>query len=360
MPARQRGAPRARQTAWSFAALRVRFVRAALLFVSIVKTALDSALPVSEALHHILAQQFKKLRSLEDAVRSDENTVGLHIDVVRSPESIEAVHDMRVACRRLNSGFRFGRGYFPHKRVEKLSPVLESLRDTLGAARNLDVQLAALSAFGAAASPQDREALAGLTAAWARDRAEQQSALEQLLRGSAYADWVKRMDAFFEPDPHEPGPRVAEKIPALLWKLYGSVRAYETCLEQAPLSTLHALRIEVKRLRYALEFFREPLTAPGDKAPRPNELIESLVALQDLLGEIQDAVVGGESAALYLGAEIARDTGDMPPNEFHAVAAYKNYLTAQIESRRRRVPELYAAVSGTWFRESLGTVAARL
>lgn len=337
---------RAPQDFRHFAAPRARFVRAAFLFVSVVKTVIDSAMPVSEALCQILEQQFMKLRELENGARA--------------PENVEAVHDMRVACRRLKSGFRFGRAYLPHKRVERLFPVLESLRDSLGAARNLDVQLAALSAYCAGASARDRGALTGLNTAWARARAEQQSALEHLLGDGAYADWAKRMESFLDTTVQEPGPCVAEIIPALLWKQYGRVRAYETHLAGAPMSTLHALRIEVKRLRYGLEFFRDPLTAPGNLAPRPNELIESLIALQDLLGEMQDAVVGGELAAEYLTAEIARDSGNAGVDEFHGVAAYQNSLHAQIQARRKRVPELYAALTGSWFRDSLGTVTARL
>lgn len=302
-------------------------------------------MPVSDALRRILALQFKKLRALEEAVGA--------------PPNIEAVHDMRVACRRLNSAFRLGRAYFP-KRVEKLHPVLELLRDTLGAARNSDVLSAALFEYRARGSRADNVALDGLAAAWMHARAEQQCALEQLLDSRAYAEWTARMAEFLDETKVEPSPRVAEKIPALIWKQYGVVRAYETRLDDAAMPILHALRIEVKRLRYTLEFFREPLTAPGDAAPRPLELIQSLIALQDLLGEMQDAEVGDAAVTRYLIAQTARESGDMPASEFHALAAYQNFLRAQIQARRGRVPEQYGALTAPWFRESLGAVTARL
>lgn len=296
-------------------------------------------------MRHILALQFKKMRALEQAVGA--------------AQSIEAVHDMRVACRRLNSAFRLGRAYLP-KRVEKLHPVLELLRDMLGAARNSDVLSAALSDYRANGSPENNVALDGLAAAWMYARAEEQSALEQLLNGSAYAEWTARMAEFLDETTVEPSPRVAEKIPALIWKQYGVVRAYETRLDDAAMRTLHALRIEVKRLRYTLEFFREPLTAPGDRAPHPRELIQSLIALQDLLGEMQDAGVGDESVTRYLIAQTARGAGDTLAGEFHALAAYQHFLRAQIQARRGRVRELYDALTAPWFRDSLGAVTARL
>ena len=49
--------------------------------------------------------------------------------------------------------------------------------------------------------------------------------------------------------------------------------------------TLHALRIDCKYLRYNLEFLRHLLGAEGE------QLIAPLIALQDVLGELNDAVV---------------------------------------------------------------------
>ena len=44
---------------------------------------------------------------------------------------------------------------------------------------------------------------------------------------------------------------------------YERVRAYETIITWADVATLHALRIEGKRLRYTLECFSEVLPAPS-------------------------------------------------------------------------------------------------
>lgn len=294
-------------------------------------------------MRYILAQQFKKLRALEDAARTQD---------------LEAVHDMRVACRRVNSAFRFGRAYLPRKRVEPLLPVLENLRDTLGAARNLDVLTVALAEYRAHAP--EAAALERLAAAWVEQRAHAQRALEQLLDGDAYADWRAQMDAFLEESTAETTQRVADEIPARLWRQYGKVRAYETRLADAALPLLHALRIEVKRLRYALEFFREPLTAPGDANPKPQDLIDALIALQDLLGEMQDAVVGEQFVTQYLIARVEGETNAVDAAEFHALTRYQHFLRAQVETRRVQAPQYYAALVAPWFREALGALTARL
>lgn len=308
-----------------------------------MKLEITAVMPVSQAMRYILARQFRKLRASEDAVRAAEN--------------VEAIHAMRVACRRMKSALRFGRAYLAQKQLAPELPMLEALRDTLGAARNLDVLQSALQAYRARAEAPTDAALNGLADAWRNARAEHQTALLQLLNSRAYAEWTERMDAFLAADAESAAPRVADEIPARLWKQYGIVRAYEPRVADAPPPTLHALRIEVKRLRYALEFFSAPLTAPTQRAPQPRDLIDALIALQDALGAMQDAVVGGEFVTRYAVAQAERV---IHPAEFHALTAYQNELRAQIQTRRAQAAPFYAALVSSWFRDSLGALTARM
>ena len=62
------------------------------------------------------------------------------------------------------------------------------------------------------------------------------------------------------------------------------MRAYGPVIPWADLPTLHALRVDAKRLRYAIEFLAPVL------GPRHELLVERLVALQDHLGALNDAV----------------------------------------------------------------------
>src|SRR6185436_5914577 len=73
---------------------------------------------------------------------------------------------------------------------------------------------------------------------------------------------------------------VSQVLPAEVWSHYGAIRAFETGIQWASVETLHELRIEGKRLRYVLEFFREVL------GPSVEQVIGAIVALQDLLGEL--------------------------------------------------------------------------
>ncbi len=293
------------------------------------------------AARQVISHQFDKLLGFEEAVRAGKD--------------VESVHDMRVACRRLNSAFRLFRTYLAKKNVRKLRPVLEQLRDALGAARNLDVLLAELDAFRARAEPELEHDLEPVRAAWQHERAQAQAALVRLFGSSAYGEWVERMETFLTGSHDDSTPTVAQVVPALVWKRYGVVRGFEAQLSTAALEELHALRIEIKRLRYTLEFFAE---AFGEK---PMQLIEPLVALQDQLGAIQDAVVGGQALTDFIAAQAraAQHAGETI-GSFQGVAAYRAHLQERIHLRRAQLPEHWRVVMSREYRSMLGQVTARL
>ncbi len=293
------------------------------------------------AARQILAHQFSKLERVEPDVRAAND--------------VEAVHDMRVACRRINSAFRLFKAYLPNKRVKKLRGVMEQLRDTLGAARNLDVLSADLDAFAENVSDTERAQLQLIRDEWNQQRASQQNALLTLLDSAEFAKWCKRMEQFLAEEDTGATSRVADVLPALLWRQYGAVRAYETRLNQATLEELHALRIDIKRLRYTLEFFAD---AFGDK---PTQLIEPLIALQDQLGLMQDAVVAGQALTAFIvtQARTAQEQGALLA-DFQAIAAYHAHLQNRITELRAQLPAQCLIITNTAYRELLAQTAARL
>lgn len=293
------------------------------------------------AARKILAHQFSKLERVE----SD----------VRAANDVEAVHDMRVACRRINSAFRLFKAYLPNKRVKKLRGVMEQLRDTLGAARNLDVLGADLETYATNASDVERAQLNSVLAAWRDERASEQTKLLELLDSADFAKWRERREKFLAENDADASPRVADVLPTLLWKQYGAVRAYETRLNQATLEELHALRIDIKRLRYTLEFFAE---AFGDK---PTEMLEPLVALQDQLGLMQDAVVAGQALTDFIVTQASdAQENNTPLADFQAIAAYHAHLQNRIQELRAQLPERCSMVTDASYRQVLAQATAQL
>jgi CHAD domain-containing protein len=141
-----------------------------------------------------------------------------------------------------------------------------------------------------------------------------------------------------------------------LWKEYGKVRAHQDRLQEESLEELHALRIEIKRLRYTLEFFSETLDAHRKIS---DILIEPLVALQDHLGQIQDAVVTGQELTDFITAEAksAKRTGGASP-EFQAIAAYHSEMQTRITNLRASLPAKWQVVMDASYRRQFGIATA--
>ena len=66
------------------------------------------------------------------------------------------------------------------------------------------------------------------------------------------------------------------------------VRAYDTVLPASDDTVLHALRVEYKQLRYAIEFFQPLLGTSAD------HFLRDVKAMQEILGRINDIAVFSE------------------------------------------------------------------
>ena len=139
-------------------------------------------------------------------------------------------------------------------------------------------------------------------------------------------------------------------LPSELWAHHGAVSAYQSLLPGAPVGALHALRIEGKRLRYLLEFFRDVLDRCAGKA------IEALVALQDHLGEMQDGVVAMGLVREFLAGPEAVATPGAPA----AAARYMESRQARIEELRQTLDRPWSQVAGPALRTCLSKAIAAL
>jgi CHAD domain-containing protein len=175
----------------------------------------------------------------------------------------DAVHDLRVSCRRLRAAIKV----FGVKPLKKLDPLVEHLQDALGEVRDLQLQLRWFEKHGG--TPPARE----------KAFAEKEAALR-----SALSIWALRS-----------APRVLRSLPQIRrdGKLSGKrmrkrlrrriadvSHALEGARSLKPASA-HALRIAAKKLRYEAELLREAFDLEG--------LIEELSGLQDAFGDLHDA-----------------------------------------------------------------------
>ncbi|HEX6688856.1 MAG TPA: CHAD domain-containing protein [Solirubrobacterales bacterium] len=109
------------------------------------------------------------------AVRAAE--VFEHSDGVLDMDDIEALHDMRVATRRLRAALEVFAPAFPAKRHRKALKRVKALADALGERRDRDVAIEFLAGFADEAQQADRAAIEALIE---RLREEQRRANEEL------------------------------------------------------------------------------------------------------------------------------------------------------------------------------------
>jgi triphosphatase len=299
--------------------------------------------PIAEAGRKVLRFHLARMLAAEAGTRSGEN-----------PEDL---HKMRVATRRMRAAWRvFGDG-FRRGRVRRSVGGLRTLAGHLGSVRDLDVLIGLLEAHAAGLDPAEHDALRPLVDAWRAERDRARTALLRYLDSAAYRKFVEEQLAFVEDvgrDVIPAGPtdprRVRDTAPSRLWTAYEGVRAYDSVLRWADLATIHQLRIAGKRLRYAVEFFREPL------GPDVALLIERVTALQDHLGLLHDADVAAGLARSFLVERSAA----LSPASVDAVGRYLGDRERETARLRRTIGPTWRRITSIEFRRALGRAVAQL
>ena len=250
-----------------------------------------------------------------------------HEPGTRLGEDIEELHDMRVATRRMRSAFRvFG----PYFESDKIKPFLKGLRRTgraLGSVRDLDVFMHKAQVYLDKALQEEQFNLDPLLASWQQQRQAAREGMLACLDGKRYQRFVRDFGQFLwtagagavpvpadQPQPHQ----VRHVVPALIYGRYEVVRGYETVVENASIAALHALRIDCKRLRYSLEFFREVLGSEVE------DVIDEVVVIQDHLGNLHDADV-----ACHLLIEFLNQWSEREGRERINIGGVTHYLVAK-------------------------------
>jgi CHAD domain-containing protein len=276
---------------------------------------------------------------------------------VRAGLDVEDVHKMRVATRRQRAAWRvFGEAFRPRP-TRPYRDGLRALARRLGTVRDLDVQLEAAEAYRSARSVDEPAALEPLLVAWRADREIARAALVEELDSDRYRRWVDAagglvlveggsVRAVGPTQPHH----VRDTAPSRIWAAYEGVRAFEPVVPWADVPTLHELRIASKWLRYTIEFVQDAL---GDDAA---ELVSAVTALQDHLGQLQDADVTANLARRFLVDRV----GTLTTGETAAIGRYLVDREREVLRLRRSVGPAWRGVASHEFRDALGRAVAAL
>jgi len=194
----------------------------------------------------------------------------------RKPKSADAIHDLRVAIRRLRQELKTFEAWFETEDVMAVRRSLRKLMDRCGAVRNCDVAIEVLRAAGS----RNRKLMAGLE----KERERTSEELAHKLESWSREDRVRSWRGYLRVKPSSSKESVSQTarllLPAMLEDLFRAGRAASR--PDANHEKMHRFRLKAKRVRYTLELFEGVYGSSTDK------VLESLKALQDKLGAIND------------------------------------------------------------------------
>jgi CHAD domain-containing protein len=279
----------------------------------------------------------------------------LHEPGARLGDDPEELHDLRVAGRRLDAILRQFGTYLPAGLV-RTRPTLKKILRALGEARDLDVALLELDAFNRALSEADQAKLEPLEQHLRSERARSRTRMLSLLDSSAVQKDLDELRlGLAQPSDLTEGPAAPalEVVPELIRTRYKKVRKGADGLTPAsPTESYHAVRGNVKKLRYVLESVAVIFGKPA------NAMLRSLRRWQERLGMQQDAVV----ACGRLRALAAKPPKGLPPEALFLMGRLAAHYADRASKARKRHPRAYRKVRGRWkaLKSKLEEVAPRV
>ena len=264
-------------------------------------TSARAALRVKKARTPELARGSSAAEAFQAIARSCLAHLLANVPVLQATHDPEAVHQMRVAVRRLRAALSLFRDVAADDEIPRLKDELRWFAGRLGEARDLDVFIAGTVTPARKTEPGDK-GLAALGAAYVRRRAAAYERALEAAGSERFRTLVADVTNWIERGPwlKQGGKAVARREEAVEDFAAGELsrrrkRVLKRGAHLAQLEPLarHALRIAVKKLRYAAEFFA-PLYAGQGRRKRGKAFRATLAELQERLGALNDLAVAGQ------------------------------------------------------------------
>lgn len=244
-----------------------------------LKTEISPELQISDAIKVILGRQYKQMKSREDGTLKGEDA--------------EELHQMRVATRKMRAALVLIEPIIIRKVYRQLMKGLRFVGRNLGAVRDLDVFYESIEEIKEEGLISEGDGLRVMELT-EKQIAYQRIKMTQSLIDTRYIALKDLLNTFLNYSEYgikakafeAPGKYLVKSIlPVTLLKQLGIVQELGKQVNYLDIDALHELRIEIKKLRYTLEFFRQVLG---------QEVIKKIVLLkeaQDFLGTLNDMSV---------------------------------------------------------------------
>lgn len=243
----------------------------------------------------------------------------------------EAVHQARVAVRRLRAAFSLFGKAIDDDVAPVLRAALKAVANGLAPARDLHVLIEQVAAHRPA-GPEWQELEDQLVAR----KDEALRGAKTMLESSQFqrllfetAGWIEGGDWFCENREIARDKTLASFARSVLSRRRRKLRKYSGRLSELSDAERHRLRIAAKKLRYATEFFAS-LYQGRSVAKDRRAIAKALAELQDNLGELNDIAVAGAKMPGWL-----EKAGPITAARMEALL--DEMLTARRKSRRKLI-----------------------
>ncbi|SJM32378.1 CHAD domain-containing protein [Mesorhizobium delmotii] len=232
-------------------------------------------------------------QAARDVLRECLDQIATNITVVRQLDDPEGPHQLRIGLRRLRSVYSVFAAVLRSPETARLNDEARWLGQEVGRLRDLDVVANDIVQREAVAHP-DEAGLSALSHALSQQAAELREPLRKLLAAGRVQAFLIDLARFVEtrgwlvPQDFDQTGRLAAPVAELasqaLGKRWKKVGKRARGLETLTAEQRHELRKELKKLRYAVEFF-----SPLYPAKRVDPFLKRLKKLQTVFGDLNDA-----------------------------------------------------------------------
>jgi CHAD domain-containing protein len=269
-----------------------------------------------------------------ESLRREFKDLAARRPVDGKPPTTDDVHRMRIAMRRLRVALRLFRRMLPRE-AKEFRKGLRAFARALSDTRDLDVHADVFRTYAQTVPAESLADLGGYELHLRRERTEARARMVERFSDDRYDELLDSFGALLEDAP-SPGAarrwhsfKVSDGVDKYLKKsLKRVLKLGRKVGDEAHAKDLHRLRIRAKRLRYELEFFAFAYKSL-DKAALEAK------ALQDLLGEHQDACTASQRIHRYARSLRKHSSAPMP--------AALDRLAAAERQRARDVRQAFPA-----------------
>ena len=230
-----------------------------------------------------------------DVLRECFDQIAHNVEVIRAKDLPEGPHQLRVGLRRLRSAFLVFRGAIGHPELDRLNEEARWLGQEVGIQRDLDVAIVDLLDPEARAHPGE-PGFAVLAAALKQRGDAHRAVLRKALESNRTQNFLIDLGRFIEArgwlisDDIDQTQRLGQPVTDLavsaLDRRWRRTRKRARDIAGLDIEARHELRKELKKLRYAVEFF-----APVLPTKRVDAFVRRLKDLQQVFGDLNDAAM---------------------------------------------------------------------